>query len=338
MGLTPDERAIVANIARYHRKGPPDTTHPNFRDLTKEARGKVRGLAAILRLADALDREHKQKIESVRAAVDRSAGRVTLFLRGRRRPRARGVDRGQQGHAVARRVRSGRRDRQGRGYVTTSAPRPSGTGGAARPAHRSLLLVVPWLIAGCASSSVPDPHAAAQAYANAATRGDADALYAMMSTPAKQARSRDDVKRMIAEEHDELAQQGKELGRPDVRVEATARLRYADGEEAALELREGQYWVTAAGALPGGARTPEEALEQLRRVLARRSYAGLMRVLSPATRAAIENDLRAVVDGLSEPGTLPVKANGDAAVVSVPGGHQVKLKREGGVWRVEDFD
>jgi hypothetical protein len=194
------------------------------------------------------------------------------------------------------------------------------------------------LSSACSSSGVPDPHTAAQAYASAATRGDADALYAMMSTPAQQARSRDDVKRMIAEEHDELAAQGKELGRDDVRVEATARLRYADGEEAALELREGRYWVTAAGALPGGARTPEEALEQLRRVLARRSYAGLMRVLSPATRAAIENDLRTLVDGLNEPGTLPVRANGDAAVVSVPGGHQVKLKREGGVWRVEDFD
>jgi len=81
MGMTPDERAIVANIARYHRKGPPDPTHQAYRDLTKEARGKVRGLAALLRLADALDREHKQKIESVRAAIDRGAGRVTLFLR-----------------------------------------------------------------------------------------------------------------------------------------------------------------------------------------------------------------------------------------------------------------
>jgi len=29
---------------------------------------------------------------------------------------------------------------------------------------------------------------------------------------------------------------------------------------------------------------------------------------------------------------------GDAATVSVPGGHSVKLKREGGVWRVDDFD
>jgi exopolyphosphatase/guanosine-5'-triphosphate,3'-diphosphate pyrophosphatase len=82
MGLTPEERAIVAAIARYHRKGPPDPTHLGYRELTKEARGKVRGLAGILRIADALDREHKQKIESVRAAVDRGARRVTLFLRG----------------------------------------------------------------------------------------------------------------------------------------------------------------------------------------------------------------------------------------------------------------
>jgi exopolyphosphatase/guanosine-5'-triphosphate,3'-diphosphate pyrophosphatase len=82
MGMTPDERAIVANIARYHRKGPPDPNHPSYRDLTKEARGKVRGLSSLLRLADALDREHKQKIESVRAAIDRGARRVTLFLRG----------------------------------------------------------------------------------------------------------------------------------------------------------------------------------------------------------------------------------------------------------------
>ena len=36
MGITPEERAIVANIARYHRKGPPDVAHPNLRELSKE--------------------------------------------------------------------------------------------------------------------------------------------------------------------------------------------------------------------------------------------------------------------------------------------------------------
>jgi hypothetical protein len=202
---------------------------------------------------------------------------------------------------------------------------------------RAALAALPLLL-GCASRQVPDPRAAAAAYADAAARGDGAALYTMLSTPSREARSVAQVTQMVAEEREELAEQARALQGPDVRVEATARLRYADGEEAALELRDGRYRVTAAGALPGGAKTPEEALDQLRRVLARRSYAGLMRVLSPATRASIEADLRALVDGLDRPGTLPVQVTGDTAVVPVPGGHQVKLRRESGVWRVDDFD
>ncbi len=80
VGLSPEERSIVANVARYHRKSPPDPAHPNFRDLTKEARGKVRALAAILRIADALDREHLGKVESVRAVVEK--GRFVLTVTG----------------------------------------------------------------------------------------------------------------------------------------------------------------------------------------------------------------------------------------------------------------
>ena len=38
IGLTPDERAIVANVARYHRKSLPDRSHNNFRDLEQDAR------------------------------------------------------------------------------------------------------------------------------------------------------------------------------------------------------------------------------------------------------------------------------------------------------------
>ncbi len=82
MGLTPDERAIVANVARYHRKSPPDASHPNFRELDKEARSKVRGLAAILRIADALDREHLGKVKTARAEIDGKGRKLTLFISG----------------------------------------------------------------------------------------------------------------------------------------------------------------------------------------------------------------------------------------------------------------
>jgi len=199
------------------------------------------------------------------------------------------------------------------------------------------VLLVLWAPA-CARRAAPDPRDAARAYGEAAAHADAHALYALMSASSRRDRSPEDVAKIVADERAELAEQGTALAQPGARVTATARLRYADGEEAALDLRDGRYWVTSAGALPGGGRTPEEAIAQLRRVLARRSYAGLMRVLSPATRAAIENDVRSFVDGLNEPATLPVQVTGDAATVPVPGGHQVKLKREDGIWRVEDFD
>jgi hypothetical protein len=190
----------------------------------------------------------------------------------------------------------------------------------------------------CSGRSVPDPRSAAEEYAQAASRGDGDAIYEMMTTSAQKSRSRDDVKRLVAEQRGELAEQAKSLTTKDARVEAVARLRYEDGEEAQLELREGHFWITSSGALPGGSRTPEQALDQLRRVLARRSYAGLMRVLTPATRGAVEQDLRSLVSGLERPETLHVDVAGDGAVVTIPGGHSVKLKREGGVWRVDDFD
>jgi hypothetical protein len=202
----------------------------------------------------------------------------------------------------------------------------------------AIALVLASLSIGCGGRAVPDPRDAARAYGEAAARGDAAALYAMMSDASRRDRSAADVVKVVADEHGELAEQGASLAQGDARVRSTARLRFADGEEAALDLANGRYGVTSAGALPGGGRTPEEALEQLRRVLARRSYAGLMRVLSPSTRAAVENDMRSFVDGLTEPGALPVRVTGDAAVVAVPGGHQVKLKREEGVWRIEDFD
>lgn len=80
MGLSPEERAVVANVARYHRKSAPSEAHPNFRELGNEARAAVRGLAAMLRIADALDREHKGKVFGLRATAGKS--RVRLEIAG----------------------------------------------------------------------------------------------------------------------------------------------------------------------------------------------------------------------------------------------------------------
>ncbi len=82
VGLTPNERHVVANVARYHRKAPPDTSHPNFRDLERDDRNRVRVLSSILRIADALDREHLGEVSAVRAVLEK--GRMRLHLTGAR--------------------------------------------------------------------------------------------------------------------------------------------------------------------------------------------------------------------------------------------------------------
>jgi hypothetical protein len=192
--------------------------------------------------------------------------------------------------------------------------------------------------AGCAPRSVPDPRSAIGAYATAAARGDPEAIYGLLTDASRRAYSQEQIRAMVSDERPELAEQARNLGRGEVRIEASARLRFSDGEEATLDLRGGSYGVTSAGALPGGGRTPQETLAQLRRALARRSYEGLVRVLSTATRSAMENDIRDLVEGLSDPAELLVPVSGDEARVPIPGGHMVTLKREAGIWRVQNFD
>jgi hypothetical protein len=191
---------------------------------------------------------------------------------------------------------------------------------------------------GCGSSTVPDPKDAVFAYAQAAQRGDADAIYGMLSEKGRRSLSKQEVTVFVIDEKSELADQAKALQSPASVIKARARVRFADGEDATLELEQGGFRISSADALPVGARTPAQALAALRRVLARRSYAGLMRVLSPSTRSAIENDLRSLVSGLENPEGLEIDLSGDRATVQVPGGHEVKLRREAGVWHVEDFD
>jgi len=161
----------------------------------------------------------------------------------------------------------------------------------------------------------------------------------MMSEKSRRSLSRDELRKIVENERAELTEQSKSLSAPGLLIKSKARVRYPDGEDTSLALDDqGIFRIEGADALPAGARTPTQALEQLRRVLARRSYAGLMRVLSPQTRSAIENDLRSLVEGLEHPEGLDVDVTGDNATVQIPGGHEVKLKREGGVWTVEDFD
>jgi hypothetical protein len=193
------------------------------------------------------------------------------------------------------------------------------------------------LLTACSAPQMPDPRERVRGFAQAAEQGDADALYAMMTSEAQQVYGREGVRRLVHESRAELGQRGKSLAGASLQAEARAELVYQDGEMAVLALENGQFRVGAAGTLPAGATTPSQALAELRRALARRSYPGLLPVLTHASQQHLEDQLGSLVRALEHPDALDISVQGDRANVALPEGHEVTLRRERGVWKVEDF-
>lgn len=66
LGISLEEIEIIANVARYHSKQIPQWNHENFRKLSEKNRVIVAKLVAMIRLADSLDRSHRQKIKELK--------------------------------------------------------------------------------------------------------------------------------------------------------------------------------------------------------------------------------------------------------------------------------
>lgn len=82
-GFTDEEVDIIANLAYFHRKSFPKKRHAHFQALPRPTQRMVRKLAALLRLAEGLDRSHLGLVQEVRVTLDRAApppGRVALTL------------------------------------------------------------------------------------------------------------------------------------------------------------------------------------------------------------------------------------------------------------------
>lgn len=70
----------VAIVAHYHRGGLPLANHPIFAGLTAQRRSELLPLAGVLRLANALDSAHDQRIRSI--VVEKQSGVVKISAQG----------------------------------------------------------------------------------------------------------------------------------------------------------------------------------------------------------------------------------------------------------------
>lgn len=67
-GFSETERAVIANIARYHRGSLPKERHPEYAALNTADRETVLRLGSIVRVADALDRSHDSRVTDLRCS------------------------------------------------------------------------------------------------------------------------------------------------------------------------------------------------------------------------------------------------------------------------------
>lgn len=82
-GLEGRDRALVASLVRYHnRKSEPARHHAAYSTLNNSDQRITRRLAAILRIAEALDHSHRQRVMQVRASFQGGAVGVQVTARG----------------------------------------------------------------------------------------------------------------------------------------------------------------------------------------------------------------------------------------------------------------
>lgn len=71
-GLGKANLLLIALVARYHRRASPASNHEGYNSLDREQRIAVSKLAAILRVADALDYSHSQRVQEIRCSQEES--------------------------------------------------------------------------------------------------------------------------------------------------------------------------------------------------------------------------------------------------------------------------
>lgn len=77
-GFTNDEKELIANIARYHRKSHPKKKHENFKVLSAQKQKIVQVLASFLRIGEGIDRRQLQYVADISGELNGKIYTLTI--------------------------------------------------------------------------------------------------------------------------------------------------------------------------------------------------------------------------------------------------------------------
>jgi len=207
------------------------------------------------------------------------------------------------------------------------------------------------LVAACGTPPAQDPGGTLHEYAAALEDGRADDAYRLLSDEARRGTSLEAFRRMVKDNPEEVREMGRALGRHTAAPVVTATVTGVDGQELHLVL-EGGRWKLDAQAIDLYAQdTPRHTIQGFLRALERKRYDVLLRYAPDAHREGMdaaklkdswETKEKALVDqyivALKQAlPTAPIEEAGERAQMPYGSG-TLKLVREHGLWKIENFD
>jgi hypothetical protein len=202
-------------------------------------------------------------------------------------------------------------------------------------------LAAPWLclfvIAGCTRAQGPAPATAVKAWL--ACRDDAHAAYSLLSRSVRSHITEQEfAARWRANDSERRAQAaalGPLPGRPPTEQ---ARAAWLDGRAAEL-VHDPEGWrLSSPRVSPAGAGSPEEAVRQLTEALARHDLDSLLDLMSDPLRSLVERELADRLSRLKSSSQKEIQVDGERARLRLDERYYLELRREGGRWRIADFN
>jgi hypothetical protein len=219
--------------------------------------------------------------------------------------------------------------------------------------NRTALGLALVLVASCAAFQHPgdDPQATLHAYARALDQGHADEAYGYLSDDARRGISLEAFRRTVKDDPEGVAEIGRSLERATAPAAVTATVTSASGEELHLVLEKGEWRIDASTIDLYAQDTPRHAILGFVRALERQRYDLVMRYVPDAHRAGLDatklraawggrdkDEIAQIVAALKH--ALPaatIEETGARAAMQYGAG-SIQLVREGGLWKIENFD
>lgn len=204
---------------------------------------------------------------------------------------------------------------------------------------------------GCAGRGADDPASTLHAYARALEEGRAADAYRLLSDDARRGMSFEAFKKTVESSPDDAKEIGRSLSRPTAPPVITATVTAPSGETLDLVWTGGRWRIEASAIDLYQQDTPRHALLGFVRAIEKKRYDIVMRYvpeshregldpakLKAAWEGADKEEIEQVTAGLKQ--ALPsasIEETGDHAQMPYGAG-VMKLLKEHGQWKVEDFD